>query len=256
MLSTAYVLPFALEIPPDNPWDGHRSAELVVHTVSPVSSGSAQRMGTILQSFWLLAATGGLAGRAAAPWQSASPTPTIYVHAQSVRFVFAPTLLDEHATSCLLALLLSVHEEIPLLGARIAVPGSPLGPMPFQASMENPYPELWTPLPFQAEVDEDSESEARELRLQFEHPLTDEQASGVQDRLWAWGKAAEWGAFALPTLPPRDSSCLASEPVEHYEGELTWPITKCRFHRSALDSLVAVCGAIHHRVAKLAELAV
>jgi hypothetical protein len=256
VLSTAYALPFAFELPPDNPWDGRRAAELVVHAARPLSAADAERLGTIVQSFWFLAAAGGLAGTAVAPWLSSFPAPRLYVHGHSVRFVFSPSTLDEGATSCLVMLLLSAHEEIPLQGARLSVPGSPIGAIGFQSSMEDPYPELWRPLPFPVKVDENSESETRELRVQFEAPLSDEQVMGAQDMLWSWGKASEWGAFALPPLPPRSSSCLASDPVEHYEGELTWPVTKCRFHRSALDSLVSVCAAIHHRVARIREVTI
>jgi hypothetical protein len=171
------------------------------------------------------------------------------------RYAFDRTQLDERATSVLLALLLAAHVEVPLVGVRIQVLGTMTQPIAFDSAMEDPYPALWPKLPFHAAI-EDSESETRELRVQFADPLAEAQVDTVQNMLFAWAAAAEWGGFALPPVPPRSSACLANEPVEHYEGEVLWPIDKCRFHPSALDALVAVCATIHHRVAKITEVTV
>ncbi len=255
MIAAAYPLPFVFEIPAHNPWDGHVSVDLVVQVVDPLDPSRMARLHAALRGFWLLGAAGGLAGNVIPPWQSACTAPAISISGQLARFAFSPTLLDERATSSLLALLLSAHEEVPLQGARLSSPGSLTHRIVFDATFEDPYPVLWPALPFQTDID-DSESETRVLRVQFVDPLSPAQVAAVQGYLRAWAEAAEWGGFALPPVPTRSSACLANDPVEHYEGELLWPINKCRFHPSALDSLVAVCATIHHRVANINEVAV
>jgi hypothetical protein len=175
--------------------------------------------------------------------------------AEIARFLFAPTVLDERATSCLLALLLAAHDEIPLRAVRVATASGGIRTILFDLKLEDPYPPAWLKLPFSYEI-EDSESETRVLRAQFEKPLDEHHARTAEELLRAWGHAAEWGAFALAPAPPRTSACLSSEPIEHYEGELSWAIEKCRFHAAALNSLVSVCGTIHHRVWRIIELTV
>jgi hypothetical protein len=255
LLSTAYPLPFVFEIPADNPWDGARAVDLYVKAASPLTPSQAKALGSFLQPFWILGAAGGLAGEAIPPWNSLCSLPLLSTHSHAVRFAFGPSLLDERASSCLLALLLAAHDEVPLQSVQLIAPGGAVKPILFDAKQQEPYPRPYPELPFPYEV-EDSESETRVLRVQFQVALSEAQLAEVKGRLHAWGHAAEWGAFPLAPLPPRSSACLANAPIEHYEGELLWGIEKCRFHASALDSLVGVCAAIHHAIAPIAELSV
>ena len=255
MISTAYPLPFTFDVAVDNPWDGRHSVDLLVRCVSPVDASRATALAAFLQPFWLLASAGGLAGIAVEPWVSQPVKPATAVMPDAVRFSFAPVLFDERATSCVLALLLAAHDEIALRAVRLAPAGTRVRSIAFDPKLENPYPGIWPKLPFPYEI-EDSESETRVLRVQFASTLDSARASTAEGLLRAWGHAAEWGAFGLAPVPPRSSACLSSEPIEHYEAELTWAIEKCRFHSAALDSLVSVCATVHESVARIAELTV
>jgi hypothetical protein len=168
---------------------------------------------------------------------------------------FNPCVLDERATHCLLCLLLALHQDISIERAILSVSGKVARRVPFDSKLQDPYPGLWSRLPFGHEIEE-SESETRVLRAQFAGSLDNEQISAVHRELMRWGTAAEAGAYGVAPIDPRSCGCMPVNPPEHYQGELTWPVEKCRFHYAALPALVAVCATIHHRIATIAELAV
>jgi hypothetical protein len=256
VIATTYQFPFPLDVPVDNPWDGRRAVEISIQANRPLDDAGAERVRAELAPFWHLAAAGGLGGATMAPWQCICPEPTLLVQQGIARLRFAPCALDEKATSCLVCLLLALHEDIPLSRASLSVAGSQHHILPFDPKLDDPYPPIWPRLPFVHEV-EDSESETRTLRALFNGTLADEQVEAVHRELKYWGAAAEAGAFGVAPVPPRQSGCLAANPVEHYEGELLWAIEKCRFDpRGGFDSLVCVGAAIHYRIAAVQEMAV
>jgi hypothetical protein len=255
LIATPYVLPFAFEAPIDNPWDGRDTVEICVNAATHLDFDHAERLREHLSPFWLLAAAGGLAGSAVEPWLSTCKEPFVDLQQGVGTLRFDQCVLDERASHCLLCLLLVVHEEIALQRVTISAPNSARHAVAFDAKLEDPYPGLWPRLPFTHEV-EDSESETRVLRVQFASSLTEKQVGAVHEELRHWGVAAAAGAFGGAPIPPRSGGCLLTDAVEHYEGELIWPIEKCRFHEAALRSLVAVCATIHHRVAKILEVVV
>ncbi len=256
MLATAYILPFEFALPTTNPWTGRVHPELVVVTQAPLSPEASGVLLERLAPFWRLADAGGLGGSHVAPWTAACPDPVVQRDPAGAVLRFPPCTLDEKATSCLLCLLLTAHAEVPIRRATLRAAGLPSDPIALDPNLDDPYPGPWPALPFTATV-ADSEQETRILRLQFSLPLDDEQLDSVKGRLLDWGAAATEGAFAVAPVPPPQSGCLVDNAIEHYEGELVWAVEKCRFDpRGALDSLVAVCAAMHQLVAPIAELEV
>jgi hypothetical protein len=255
VIATSYALPFAFEAPVDSPWDGSRPVALAVYGAARLNPRHVPKLRECLGPFQALGEVGGLAGTAVAPWRSSCKEPTLAVHQGSAHVSFDPCTLDERATHCLVCLSLMLHDELPLERIILSVPGSAPRPLAHDPKLEDPYPGLWPQLPFPHHI-EDSESEDRVLRAQFAVTLSDEQVTAAHRHLMGWGAAAEQGAFGNATIEPRSSTCIASNPVEHYRGELIWPLEKCRFHDAALNSLVAVCATIHHRIAGIVDLVI
>jgi hypothetical protein len=255
VIATPYRLPFSFAAPADNPWDGRRPVELVVQGIAPIEDGQLPALRERLAPFWVLADAGGLAGNAAPPWQARCREPVIGLQQGVAQLRFEPTWLDERATQCLVCLLLALHAEVPLVRATLSVAGSPRQPVLVDPKLDEPYPGLWSQLPFAHQI-EDAEGETRVLVAQFHRPLADEQLEPLHRELMRWGTAAAEGAFGIAPVEPSRCGCLPINPLEHYEGEVSWPVERCRFHPAALEALVGVCAAIHHRVAPLAEVIV
>jgi len=257
MIKLSYELPFELDLPVDNPWDGRRSVSLLIHAKAPpIGDAVVDELRSNLALFAALADAGGLSGTAAPPWKAAFKEPELTVNEGAVNIRFAPSELDEKATASLVCLLLVVHESAPLGWVTLSASGSKKERAQSNPKLSNPYPGLWPELPFRHAIVE-SESETRILRAQFAKTLDPDEVKAIEIDLRRWGGAAAAGAFAIAPYSPRDGGCLPVDAVEHYEGELIWPIEKCRFdHRAALTSLVSVCAAIHHRAARIIDVVV
>lgn len=255
MIATIYILPFAFDASVDNPWDGRRTVDLMVHGATPFNEQHVRKLHEYLEPFWSLARVGGLAGTLVAPWLSTCKEPRITVQRGKARFQFEPCLLDEGATHCLICLLIALHDEIPLEHVILSTSGGAYRPVSHDPKLLDPYPRLWGDVPFRCEL-ADSESEDVVLRLQFAAPLITRQAATIYEDLMRWGSAAAAGAFGIAQIEPRSCDCLPVNPLEHYEGEVIWAIEKCRFHYAALRSLVAVCATIHHRAGTILDLSI
>jgi hypothetical protein len=202
-----------------------------------------------------MAQSGALAGAAVAPWLSGCSDPTIAARKHAVQFQFDACRLDERATHCLICLLLVLNEEISIERVAISAPRHEQRAVSYDPQQTDPYPDLWPDLPFRHSIEE-SESEDMVLRAQFATSLTDKQVANASDALMGWGRGAAAGAYGIPSIDPGSCGFVPGNPVEHFEGEVTWALEKCRFHPAALMALISVCGAIHHRIAPIVEVVV
>jgi len=255
VIATTYKVPFAFGTSTENPWAGRYPVALTVHGIHGFDRHQVDAFGARVLRFWSLAQVGGLTGTAMAPWLSRLNEPAVSVQGGIVHVEFAPSVLDERATHSLLCLLLGLHEEITIERAILSTTHSAPHRVPFDPRLDDPYPGLWPDLPFPFQI-EDSESETRVLRAQFTADLNDDQIVTVQRQLLRWGAAVEEGVYGIAPVDPRSCGCLPVNPVEHYQGEIVWPIEKCRFHYAALRSLVAVCATIHHRLGSIKQLTI
>ncbi len=255
MLVTNYLLPFAFEIPPKNPWEGQRTVELTLETAAPLSAADADVLQDNLFPFWLLASSGALSVETGAPLPDELELPLFSMSQREARFVFDGWVLDERASHCLLCLLLAAHAEVPLKRVRVFTSGQVPKPITVDPELEEPYPQAPPRLPFSWTI-EDSESDVRELRVTFAAPLSTEQQELVSEELKAVGAALSAGAYGVAPVPPEECVCLPADDVEYSDSELSWVLEDCRFHPAALEGLIGVCLSLHHQVAAIVDVTI
>jgi hypothetical protein len=123
-------------------------------------------------------------------------------------FRYAPSLLDERATHCLLCLLFAAQAEVPIRRVTVHAPGIPGGRVLFDPSLDDPYPALWPSVPFPYVIEE-SESESRVLILSTASSTDRAQREAIKNELLGWGAAVVAGAFGSPGT----STTVASIPL-------------------------------------------
>jgi hypothetical protein len=250
MLQTEYALPFKCDVARDNPWNGVHEPQVWLEPATS-SANLAVLAARWIAPFWSLASWGALVGPKGTPKVTALPPPRLELQGARVGFTFQSCVLDERASHVLLSAILAGSEEVALKRVRIGSAAQQLAPIEVVDRVREPYPTLPKKLPFRCVV-EDSESDTRVLKLTPIDAFTQDRLDALRLRLEGWAGAVNQGTFGVSPASPSSCDCIP-EDMELFEDEVSWPLSKCRFHPAAIDSLAAVCAALHDQAAFIGE---
>lgn len=253
MLKTNYQLPFRFSVPQQNPWNGRDKVELHVVPQTPMSEAQQETFESYVSAFGMLA-DGALGGDTVAPWDAEALSPTLISKVPS-RWVFEPMALDERASHCLLSLLFAFHNEVPLDAVSLTLGNAPSAPVIEDVKLDHPYPPLWPKLPFSHRI-EDSEDDERVLQIHLVSEVDNEVAEDIHIQLMAWSGGVASGAFGIAPTAPADCGFTVDNAFEFAYGEFQWMLSDCRFHDAALESLVNLCGTLHHTITPIKHVSV
>ncbi len=229
--------------------------DIVASFAAPLPADAIPEVDGLVDSFWMLASTGGLSGERIPPSDSnIRGKSDVEVRENALHWRLTGCRVDERSLTCLLNLFEFCCSRRPLKQLNVFTASPPYGRPRRIDDVGLVYPGQW-PSPLRVVVNEPI-AETVTLRMQFATMPDADQIEEVESTLLAWSVAPAIGAFAAPDVEVERSSMTADLEVEVHGNELIWGIEKFRMHVAAVDSLVNCCIGVSDRVAPVTAVEV
>ena len=240
MIQTAFLLPFAVQQPPQ-PFLSQKQP--LALTVRCASSASEQDVGAVLRTVRLwtqFANTGGLAGSRINPAEAelhvsaTSPPANPHCH-----FGLSECYVDDRAYVVLVEMLLrgpaaSLIEAVEL-SRRF---GEPLLSLTCGAKTST-YPATYAHHPF-ALTDQRPESGAYTVVLEMAQPLLDDNRNTLESALMIWTQVVLAGGFALAPNSPSDNYVEPDHQLTVFDLTVEWSMFKLQADPASIGALLNV----------------
>jgi hypothetical protein len=256
-LSIPYDLGFKVDFAPAGIWSTGADVHVLVELANDVSDAAFQECDSLATTFFMLASTRALSGEHIDPHRSGIGDRELVSRGRRrLHYVFRRCVVDRASTILCANAFSLAHRKFPIQS--IVIDSAPTftgatSSLVLDSKATDPYPGMYTPLPFPCDFDPDQDSPL--LTLELEEPPADEKKA--EDNILTWAAASAGGVYAAVLTPPSD--CFMSidpSDLEISDDDLTFAIGKFRCHEAALRGLVNACAALHPNVLRIANAAI
>lgn len=219
--------------------------------------GAFDEYASLITTLLMLAGTGALAGSQIPPHLStigdAIDSP---ISGALLVFQLRGARTDELTTVVCANLLSLGNRRFPL--RRVLIDrdrrfGGVAGCLVYREGLIDPYPDVYSPLPFRLEFDPDQHIPS--LTIEFASPLDASERQSAEDHLLTWAAACASGVYAAPMSQPDDCYLSFNPDDLVVDGnELTLTIAKLRCDPAVLRGLVNACAALHAMVSPIVSV--
>jgi hypothetical protein len=258
-LAVPYDLGFEVRYAPPPLWSRGDDVFIGLEAKSSPGPDATREYDSLVTLFFMLATTGALSGAAIDPAKGRIRDRDAAVEsAREVLFVLRGCRVDEAATILCANALSLAHQRFPIRRLRIGADptlGSASAALAYQSQNIDPYPAIFSALPFPCDFDPDQD--APSVTIELAQPPDPRAQASIRDELLTWAAAAASGIYATVSALPVECT-LAFDPADlRFAGnEVSLDVFSFRSHEAALRGLVNACAAIHASVAPIAAMAI